>query len=121
MQTERKTYLCIKQFVSIFILKQWQKKKFVSNDTFSYLSTEASQYGEKRPSFTKVINRHKAGKLKIVGDGINRVDNHIDNVVHAHIKALNVLVCGHPVMENPISFLKMNLKLWEWLNSLLNY
>jgi nucleoside-diphosphate-sugar epimerase len=78
-------------------------------------------WGEGDPHLLpKVINRHKAGKLKIVGDGMNRVDlTHIDNVVHAHIKALNALVSGHPVSGKSY-FISQNepVKLWEWLNSL---
>jgi nucleoside-diphosphate-sugar epimerase len=100
-----------------------EKEVLLSNDTsFSTLALRPHLvWGEGDPHLLpKVINRHKAGKLKIVGDGMNRVDlTHIDNVVHAHIKALNALVSGHPVSGKSY-FISQNepVKLWEWLNSL---
>ena len=68
----------------------------------------------------KVINRHKTGKLKIIGNGLNKVDlTHIDNVVHAHILALNALSNGMPIGGRAY-FISQNepVLLWNWLNSI---
>jgi len=100
-----------------------EKEVLLSNDSsFSTLALRPHLvWGEGDPHLLpKVINRHKAGKLRIVGEGINRVDmTHIDNVVHAHITALNALVSGSPVSGKSY-FISQNepVKLWEWLNSL---
>ena len=100
-----------------------EKEVLLSNDSsFSTLALRPHLvWGEGDPHLLpKVINRHKAGKLRIVGEGINRVDlTHIDNVVHAHIMALNSLVSGGPVSGKSY-FISQNepVKLWEWLNSL---
>lgn len=100
-----------------------EKEVLLSNDSsFSTLALRPHLvWGEGDPHLLpKVINRHKVGKLRIVGEGINRVDlTHIDNVVHAHIMALNALVSGSPVSGKSY-FISQNepVKLWEWLNSL---
>ena len=78
-------------------------------------------WGENDPHLLpKVINRHKTGKLKIIGNGLNKVDlTHIDNVVHAHILALNALSNGMPIGGRAY-FISQNepVLLWNWLNSI---
>ena len=68
----------------------------------------------------KVIARHKTGDLKIVGDGKNNVDlTHIDNVVHAHILAMEALFNNTAVGGNAY-FITQNepVPLWSWLNQI---
>lgn len=65
----------------------------------------------------RVLERARAGRLRIVGDGRNRVDMvHIENAVDAHLLAERALAAsgkayfitnGEPV------------RLWEWINDLL--
>jgi nucleoside-diphosphate-sugar epimerase len=78
-------------------------------------------WGEGDPHLLpRVISRHKAGKLKIVGDGKNQVDlTHVDNVCHAHLCAMKTLFedgdAGGKAyfigQEEPVL-------LWPWLNNL---
>lgn len=70
----------------------------------------------------RVLARAKAGRLRIVGDGRNRVDMvHVDNAVDAHLLAEQVLkrrdgcACGHAYFitnDEPVV-------LWDWINGLL--
>jgi nucleoside-diphosphate-sugar epimerase len=65
-----------------------------------------------------VIARHKAGKFKVVGDGKNQVDlTHVDNVVHAHLCALQAMV-SEPSLGGKAYFIGQEepVCLWEWLN-----
>ena len=68
----------------------------------------------------RLIDRTRKGRLRIVGDGSNRVDvTHVKNVAQAHVQALIALRAkqtggkayflsdGEPVL------------LWEWINTLL--
>jgi len=68
----------------------------------------------------RVIQRHRAKKLKIVGSGENQVDlTHIDNVCHAHACGMNALLESDEAggkayfigQEEPV-------RLWPWLNQL---
>lgn len=68
----------------------------------------------------RVIERHRKGQLKRVGDGKNKVDlTHIDNVCHAHLCAMERLLEKKDTggkayfvgQEEPIL-------LWPWLNDL---
>jgi len=68
----------------------------------------------------RVIQRHKAGKLKIIGDGMNQVDlTHIDNVAHAHICAMKAMLLNQNLGGKPY-FISQGepVYLWEWLNQL---
>lgn len=68
----------------------------------------------------KAVARHKAGKLRIVGNGLNRMDlTHVDNVADGHILALDALASGtHP--GGKAYFLSQDdpVALWPWLNEL---
>lgn len=66
----------------------------------------------------RVISRHRAGKLKIVGDGENLVDlTHLDNVVHAHLCALRSMLTNN-LLGGHAYFIGQNepVPLWKWLN-----
>lgn len=72
----------------------------------------------------RLVERAKAGKLRIVGDGDNKVDiTYIDNAARAHIDALDAL--GRPANEpNPggkAYFISNDdpVDLWPWINGLL--
>jgi len=69
----------------------------------------------------RIIQCAKAGRLKIVGEGTNRVDiSHVSNVADAHLLALDALrdnrANGKPY------FLSQGepVALWEWINGLLS-
>lgn len=68
----------------------------------------------------KVIQRSKAGRIRIIGDGSNRVDiSRVENVAAAHILALEAL--DRPSVVNRPYFISQGepVRLWEWINSLL--
>ena len=78
-------------------------------------------WGEGDPHLLpKVIKRHKAGKLRIVGNGENRVDlTHIDNVCHAHLCAMETLL-ENKAVGGKAYFIGQDepVLLWPWLNDL---
>lgn len=68
----------------------------------------------------RLIQRGKAGSLKIVGSGLNKVDiTYIDNVAHAHILAAKNLFSSETAagkayfigQERPV-------ELWPWINEI---
>lgn len=68
----------------------------------------------------RLLERGKAGSLKIVGTGTNRVDiSYIDNVVHAHILAAENLH-GEKTAGGEAFFIgqKEPVVLWQWVNDL---
>ncbi len=70
--------------------------------------------------FPRVFERVDAGKLKIVGDGRNRVDlTYIDNVAEGHLAALNSLLAG--VGGGRAYFLTQDepVELWSFVNQVL--
>lgn len=79
-------------------------------------------YGrEDQNLFPRVLARARAGKLRIIGNGKNKVDIiHIDNAVHAHLCAWQALVSGRPV--NGKSYFVANeeeVLLWDFVNQVL--
>jgi 2-alkyl-3-oxoalkanoate reductase len=78
-------------------------------------------WGEGDPHLLpRVISQHKAGKLKIVGDGKNLVDlTHIDNVCQAHLCAMKTLL-DNTETGGKAYFIGQNepVPLWPWLNLL---
>ena len=69
----------------------------------------------------RVIARAKAGRLRIVGDGSNKVDiSHVDNVADAHILAFEALQAGKA--NGKPYFLSQGepVVLWDWLNGILS-
>jgi 2-alkyl-3-oxoalkanoate reductase len=73
-------------------------------------------------SIPRVIQRAKKGRLRIIGDGQNRVDlTFIDNVVHAHLLAADALA-KEPCPAGGKAYFITNdepVVLWEWVNGLL--
>lgn len=75
----------------------------------------------------RVLARAKAGRLRIVGDGRNRVDMvHVDNAVDAHLLAEAALLKCHVIRDTiPAAgrayFITNDepVVLWEWINHLL--
>ncbi|MFL2937768.1 MAG: NAD-dependent epimerase/dehydratase family protein [Opitutales bacterium] len=68
----------------------------------------------------RVIKRHKAGKLRIVGEGQNLVDlTHIKNVTHAHILAMKKMLTDDHFGGNPY-FIGQDepVSLWDWVNEI---
>lgn len=78
----------------------------------------------------RVLARAKAGRLRIVGAGLNRVDMvHVENVVDAHLLAelaLGKLQISNPKSQMPAAagrayFITNDepVVLWDWINGLL--
>lgn len=78
----------------------------------------------------RVLARARAGRLRIVGAGRNKVDMvHIDNAVDAHLLAESALRRGNPIgyragegrAEGRAYFITNGepVVLWEWINGLL--
>jgi nucleoside-diphosphate-sugar epimerase len=68
----------------------------------------------------KVIERSRDGRLRIIGDGRNRVDiTRVENAAAAHLLALNAL--DDPNAVNRPYFLSQGepVILWDWINQLL--
>ncbi len=69
----------------------------------------------------RLLEKADKGKLVRVGRGDNRVDLiYIDNAVHAHIKACEVLGLGKP-SAGKVYFVSDGepVNLWEWINEVL--
>ena len=79
-------------------------------------------WGEGDPHLLpRVINRHKKGKLRIVGEGRNKVDlTHVDNVVHAHFCAMESMVKNSTSLGGKAYFIGQDepVNLWDWLNEI---
>jgi 2-alkyl-3-oxoalkanoate reductase len=68
----------------------------------------------------RVIARSRAGRLRIVGDGANRVDiTRVENAAAAHLLALQAL--ARPSAVNRPYFISQGepVLLWDWINDLL--
>jgi nucleoside-diphosphate-sugar epimerase len=69
----------------------------------------------------RVLARARAGRLRIVGDGRNRVDLvHVENAVDAHLLAESALASGGAAAGRPYFITNGEpVLLWEWINGLL--
>ena len=70
----------------------------------------------------RLLDRARDGKLKIVGDGCNKVDiTYIDNVVHAHLLAADELE-GEGKCAGKAYFIgqERSVEMWKWINDLLD-
>jgi nucleoside-diphosphate-sugar epimerase len=75
----------------------------------------------------RVLARARAGRLRIVGDGRNRVDMvHVENTVDAHLLAEQALTVCNPIGDKPAAagrayFITNDepVVLWDWINGLL--
>lgn len=68
----------------------------------------------------RVVAKAKIGRLRIVGEGDNRVDlTHVDNAARAHLQAFDALL--HGTTGGKAYFLSdgQPVVLWEWINDLL--
>lgn len=70
--------------------------------------------------FPRVLNRARQGKLRIVGDGENKVDvTHVDTAAQAHLNALDALLAGRGHGKAYFISEGQPVKLWEFINRLL--
>jgi nucleoside-diphosphate-sugar epimerase len=68
----------------------------------------------------RIIARAKAGRLRIVGDGHNRVDiSYVENVADAHLCALDALQQGRAGGKPYFISQGEPVSLWPWINDLL--
>jgi nucleoside-diphosphate-sugar epimerase len=70
----------------------------------------------------RMLARAREGRLRIVGEGTNRVDMvHVDNAADAHIAAEAALCDRAPVAGGRAYFITNGepIVLWEWVNGLL--
>jgi nucleoside-diphosphate-sugar epimerase len=70
----------------------------------------------------RVVARARAGKLRIIGEGRNRVDlTHIDNVIDAHVLAEQALARPNSPAAGRAYFITNDepVLLWDWINALL--
>jgi len=68
----------------------------------------------------RLIDRGRSGKLKIIGDGANKVDiTYVDNVAHAHILAAESLQRSSR-FSGQAYFIGQEypVNLWDWINEL---
>ena len=70
----------------------------------------------------RVLARARAGRLRIVGDGLNRVDMvHVENAVDAHLAAESALLASPSPAAGHAYFITNGepVVLWDWINQLL--
>jgi len=70
----------------------------------------------------RVLARARQGRLRIIGDGLNRVDMvHVENAVDAHLAAERALAGGNQLAAGRAYFITNGepVLLWEWINALL--
>jgi nucleoside-diphosphate-sugar epimerase len=70
----------------------------------------------------RVLARARAGRLRIIGSGRNRVDLvHVDNAVDAHLAAEAALSAPRPAAAGRAYFITNGepVRLWDWINGLL--
>jgi nucleoside-diphosphate-sugar epimerase len=71
----------------------------------------------------RVLARARAGRLRIVGDGRNRVDMvHVENAVDAHLLAEHALAGGNRSAAGRAYFITNGepVVLWDWISQLLS-
>jgi len=70
----------------------------------------------------RILARARAGRLRIVGEGRNRVDMvHVENAADAHVAAEAALAAGSPSVGGRAYFITNGepVVLWDWINALL--
>lgn len=76
-------------------------------------------WGEDDPHLlARVIDRAKKGRLRIVGDGNNRVDTvHVVNAAHAHLCAIDRMAESDPPAGGRAFFIAQNepVPCWDWI------
>lgn len=69
----------------------------------------------------RLIDRARSGKLRIVGDGTNLVDNvYVENAAQAHLQAADAMTSGSPVCGSAY-FISQGapVNCWDWINDIL--
>jgi len=70
--------------------------------------------------FPRIIASARSGKLKMVGDGNNKVDvTHVDTAANVHLQALDALLAGKANGKAYFISEGTPVKLWEFVNRLL--
>ncbi len=75
-----------------------------------------------RQMLPRVVRRAARGRLRIVGDGRNRVDlTYVDNAAWAHLDAVDALAASSAPPAGRAYFISNGqpVVLWDWLNQLL--
>ncbi len=68
----------------------------------------------------RLIESHKKGRLKIIGDGKNLVDvTFVENAARAHVMALEKLELGSPICGKAYFLGQGPVNLWDFTNSIL--
>ncbi len=80
-------------------------------------------YGPEEPHMLpRVLARHRAGRLRIIGDGSNKVGlTYIDNAVTAHLAAAEALGSADPACGGHAYFVTDDdpVVLWTWIDQFL--
>jgi nucleoside-diphosphate-sugar epimerase len=70
--------------------------------------------------FPRILASARKGKLKIIGDGKNKVDvTHVDTAANVHLQALDALLAGRANGKSYFISQGKPVKLWEFINRLL--
>jgi nucleoside-diphosphate-sugar epimerase len=72
----------------------------------------------------RVVGRAKQGRLRIVGEGHNKVDlTHVENVIDAHVLAETALRLADSPARGKAYFITNGepVDLWSWINDLLDH
>ena len=79
-------------------------------------------YGPGDPHIVpRMVARHRQGRLRIVGDGINQIDvTFVDNGAHAHLLAADALALDNPRNAGKAYFISDGHPVvpWQWLNEI---
>lgn len=79
-------------------------------------------YGPGDPHIVpRMLARHRQGRLRIVGDGTNKIDvTYVDNGAHAHLLAADALNQPNPKNAGKAYFISDNHPVvpWQWLNTI---
>ena len=70
--------------------------------------------------FPRILERARAGRLRIIGDGRNKIDvTHVDTAADSHLRALDALLAGRA--NGKAYFISQGepVNLWEFINRLL--
>ena len=81
-------------------------------------------WGEDDPHLIpRLIERGRTGKLRIVGEGDNRIDMvHVENAAHAHLCALQALQ-SNPASHGKAYWVSQQepVNCWQWINRILSF
>jgi len=72
--------------------------------------------------FPRLVARARGGRLRIVGDGDNRIDTvHVENAAAAHLNALDHLTQSDPIGGGRAFFITQDepVRCWDWIAEVL--